>query len=117
MKYLSSLKNKNLSNQICLLRVDFNLTDDDLRKQKIPLRIKSALPTIKFLLGKGAKVVILSHRGRPKEASDKQQATRVYTLKPFVKILSKLLKKSVQFIDFKKDFKTIKTIIKISPRG
>ena len=117
MKYLSSLKNKNLSNQICLLRVDFNLTDDDLRKQKIPLRIKSALPTIKFLLGKGAKVVILSHRGRPKEASDKRQVTRVYTLKPFVKILSKLLKKSVQFIDFKKDFKTIKTIIKISPRG
>jgi 3-phosphoglycerate kinase len=101
MKYLSSLKNKNLANKICLLRVDFNITDDDLKKQKVPLRMQAVLPTIKFLIKRRAKVVILSHRGRPKEASDKQQATRVYTLKPFVKILSKLLKKPVSFITLK----------------
>jgi len=69
MKFLSHLKNKDLANQTCLLRVDFNLTDDDLKKQKIPLRIKSVLPTIKFLIKKRAKVVILSHRGRPEKVS------------------------------------------------
>ena len=117
MKYLSSLKNKNLANKICLLRVDFNLTDDDLRKQKNHLRTKSVLPTIKFLLNKGAKVVILSHRGRPAKVSNIKYQVSNFTLKPFARILSKLLKKSVQFIDFKKDFKTIKAIVKINPRG
>ena len=96
MKYLSSLKNKNLSDQICLLRVDFNLTDDDLKKQKVPLRIKSVLPTIKFLINRGAKVVILSHRGRPNKTKIKN-----LSLGPFIKIISSLLKKSVNFISLK----------------
>jgi len=96
MKYLSSLKNKNLSDQICLLRVDFNLTDDDLKKQKVPLRIKSVLPTIKFLINRGAKVVILSHRGRPNKTK-----TKNFSLRPFIKIISSLLKKSVNFISLK----------------
>lgn len=104
MKYLSSLKNKNLSNQTCLLRVDFNLTDDDLKKQKVPLRIKSVLPTIKFLLNRGAKVIILSHRGRPVKVSNIKYQVSNYTLKPFARILSRLLKKPVRFIDFKKGF-------------
>ena len=100
MKYLSSLKNKNLFQQICLLRVDFNLTDDDLKKQKVPLRIQAILPTIKFLLDKRAKVVILSHRGRPLKVSSFKFQVSSYTLRPFARILSKLLKKPVKFIDF-----------------
>ena len=104
MKYLYSLKNKNLSNQICLLRVDFNLTDDDLKKQEIPLRMRTVLPTIKFLLDKGAKVVILSHRGRPKSARRTNSEFRIknleFSLKPFTGLLSKLLKKTVKFVNF-----------------
>ena len=112
MKFLNSLKNKNLTGKICLLRVDFNITDADLRRyqrgltRRIPLRIESILPTIKFLTKRGAKVVILSHRGRPRSRinADKNADLRGYTLKPFAKIISQSLKKPVHFIDFKKGF-------------
>lgn len=91
------------------MRVDLNLTDDDLKKQKNHLRIEAVLPTIKFLISRGAKVVILSHRGRPQ--SHKRQ--KGFSLKPFAKILSKFLKKQVYFIN-SFDFNHIKTKIKNS---
>jgi len=125
MKYLSSFKNKNLANKICLLRSDFNIEDTDLHGYENgltripPLRISAILPTIQFLLKGGAKVVILSHRGRPEinlksPASAKAPAGRQisnlknFSLKPFAKILSKLLKKPVRFIDFDKKTNFIK---------
>lgn len=86
-----------------------NLTADDLKKQKKHLRIEAVLPTIKFLIGRGAKVVILSHRGRPQ--SHKRQ--KGFSLKPFAKILSKFLKKPVYFIN-NFDFNDIKREIKNS---
>ncbi len=102
MKYLSSFKNKNLSKETCLLRVDFNIQDTELSAKN--LRIKSVLPTIKFLINRGAKVIILSHRGRPQKVSGIRYQVPSYTLKPFARILSKLFKKPVRFIDFKKGF-------------
>lgn len=127
MKYLTSLKKKDLSKEICLLRVDFNITNAELRgmmrrtTRKLHPRLAAVLPTIKFLIKRGAKVIILSHRGRPNlkfPISNYQlPISKEFTLKLFAKILSKLLKKSVQFIDFKKDFKTIKTIIKNALTG
>ena len=124
MKFLSELKNKNLSNRICLLRVDFNINDADLRglrppkvtssaegglkrgftRNNIHPRILAVLPTIKFLIKRGAKVVILSHRGRPPKVSSSKFQVSSYTLRPFARILSKLLKKPVCFIDFRKGF-------------
>ncbi|MEK7555298.1 MAG: phosphoglycerate kinase [Patescibacteria group bacterium] len=102
MKFLSDLKQKNLRDKTCLLRVDFNIQNVDLRRysQKAPFRIEAVLPTIKFLTSRGAKVVILSHRGRPKGANLAQKAGRPtsLSLKPFVKILSSLLKNPVNFI-------------------
>lgn len=100
MKYLTSLKNKDLSKEICLLRVDFNITNAELSGMmrrttwKLHPRLAAVLPTIKFLIKRGAKVIILSHRGRP-EIKQKE-----FSLKLFAKILSKLLNKPVQFIDF-----------------
>ena len=133
MKYLSSLKNKNLPNKICLLRVDLNLasaelhrTNAELRRKKfrvsqrevsVNLRLTGVLPTIKFLIGRGAKVVILSHRGRPTKVQSSKFKVQSYTLKPFTATLSKLLKKPVKFIDLKKDFKAVKTIIKKAPKS
>ncbi len=153
MKYLSSLKDKNLSKQICLLRLDFNITNADLRgyqrgfiprinlcgglTRKTPLRLQSVLPTIKFLIERGAKVMILSHRGRPKikskipacakaSAGRKNQKSKIQfkiqndlSLKPFVKILSKLLKKPIHFITLKELGLINKTREKIknSPAG
>ena len=107
MKYLSSLKNKNLSGKTCLLRVDFNIQDGDLKNS---LRIKSVLPTIKFLTERGARVVILSHRGRP----NKHQKN--FSLKSTAQLLSKILKRKIIFInDF--NFAAIKKKINNSPAG
>ncbi len=122
MKFLSFLAKKDLQNKICLLRVDFNIQKTDLSKNH--LRISAILPTINFLLKNKAKVVILSHRGRPIKSKISRltitgtQKSQKYSLKPFVKILSSLLKKSVYFIDFKKEFNVseIKKIIN-SPAG
>ncbi|MDI6717833.1 MAG: phosphoglycerate kinase [Patescibacteria group bacterium] len=94
MKFLSSLRQKNLKNKICLLRVDFNIKDSELNKNN--LRIRAVLPTIKYLIKNGAKVVVLSHRGRP------ENHIKQLSLKPFVKILRKLLKTSASFIELGK---------------
>ncbi len=89
MKFLSDLKSKNLSNKIGLLRVDFNIEEGE-SIEKSP-RFINAVNTIKFLNNYGAKVVILSHRGRPRKKDNS------LSLKPFIKKLSTALKKTVYF--------------------
>jgi len=107
MKSLVSLKNKNLAKKICLLRVDLNIEDEDLKRwqknhKNTPFRIQAVLPTIKFLIDRGAMVVILSHRGRPQISSKFKVQSSKFTLRPFTKIISKLL-----FILDKSFFSTI----------
>ncbi len=74
-----------------LVRVDFNvpmkdgvITDDT--------RITAAIPTIAYLIDKGAAVVLCSHLGRPKGGPDPK-----YSLEPVAKHLGKLLGKKVAF--------------------
>ncbi len=98
MKFLKLLNKKDLFGKICLLRVDLNIAE---REAKNSPRINGILPTIKFLTNNGAKVIILSHRGRPKNFDKKQ------SLRPFAGVLLKLLNKQVHFINFnigKSDF-------------
>ena len=73
-------------------RCDFNvpikdgvITDDT--------RIVAALPTIKYLIKNGAKIVLMSHRGRPKGEPNED-----YSLKPVAKRLSELLDINVKFL-------------------
>ena len=85
MKLLSSLKNKNLSKETCLLRVDFNISEKDNNNP----RLETALPTLKFLIEKKSKIVILSHRG---------SFGKRLSLRPFADIVSKKLKQKINFI-------------------
>lgn len=77
-----------------LVRCDFNVPLDDDLKITDDTRIKAALPTIEYLRDHGAKVVIMSHLGRPKgEANPK------YSLLPAAVRLGELLGKDVVFAD------------------
>lgn len=81
-----SIQDVDVQGKRVLVRVDFNVPVDENRKVTDDTRIRAALPTIKYLTGKGAKVILVSHFGRPKgQVNDK------YRLDPVVGRLSELL--------------------------
>ena len=79
----------------CLVRVDFNvpLTEKDgVMVITDATRIEETLPTLKYLIAKGAKVILCSHLGRPKGQVDPKQS-----LRPVAAALSDLLGVPVGF--------------------
>ena len=89
---LRDLPPQALDGKRALVRVDFNVplkngtVSDD-------TRLRASLPTIQYLREKGARVVLLSHLGRPKGGPDPQ-----YSLKQIVRDLETLLGAPVEFI-------------------
>lgn len=92
MAFASIEKVRSLKNKRVLVRVDFNVPLEK-GKVKEDYRIKAAIPTINFLLERGAKVIIMSHLGDPKGKIDPE-----LSLKPIAKCLSQLIKRPVAFV-------------------
>jgi phosphoglycerate kinase len=88
---LRDLPPEALDGRRALVRVDFNVPLKDGRVTD-ETRIKAALPTIKYLRDKGARVVLLSHLGRPKGPDPK------FSLKQIIRDLERLLGAPVEFI-------------------
>ncbi|MGI5896336.1 MAG: phosphoglycerate kinase [Oscillospiraceae bacterium] len=84
-----SIEDIDVSNKRVLARCDFNvpLKDGVITNDK---RIVAALPTIKYLMEHGAKLILCSHLGRPKEGWEPE-----FSLAPVAKRLSELLGKEV----------------------
>ena len=82
----------NFGGKRVLVRCDFNVPLSPEGKISDDFRIKKTLPTIKYLIKKKAKVILISHLGRPKGRQEK------YSLKPVAKKLERLLKKKVKFL-------------------
>ncbi|MEA4882601.1 MAG: phosphoglycerate kinase [Clostridia bacterium] len=76
------------------VRVDFNVPMDDGRRITDDRRIAAAVPTIKDLAGRGAKVILASHLGRPKGKFDPSA-----TMDPIAVRLSELLGSPVRKLD------------------
>lgn len=86
-----TVRDVELSGKRVVMRVDFNVPIEN-GKITDDTRIVESLPTIQYALEKGAKVILLSHLGRPKGI------TPEFSLKPVAERLSQLLGKSVQFV-------------------
>jgi len=89
---LRDLPPQALDGKRALVRVDFNVPLRDGRVADAT-RLRAALPTIAYLREKGARVVLLSHLGRPKGGPDPQ-----YSLRQIVRDLEDLLGAPVEFI-------------------
>ena len=87
---LASLNAGDLSGKRVLVRVDFNVPLNDAGAITDDTRIRAALPTINDLIGKGAKVILSAHFGRPKG-----QVNDAMRLTPVAARLSELLGKPV----------------------
>ena len=77
-----------------LVRCDFNVPMDETGNITDDTRIKAALETIRYLLSQGAKVILMSHLGRPKGMPNK-----AYSLKPVAERLAALLEQPVLFAE------------------
>ena len=86
-------KDRNIEGKRVLLRVDFNvpLNDGSITETS---RIQKVLPTIKSLINKKAKIIIISHLGRPKG-----KIVSELSLEPIAKKLSNFLNQNVVFLN------------------
>lgn len=92
---MKTINNINLSNKRVILRLDLNVPIKD----NIILddtRIVKSLKTLKYVIDRARKVIILSHLGRVKTIEDKEK----YSLKIVCDYLSKLIKKEIAFCDY-----------------
>jgi phosphoglycerate kinase len=92
---------KNLKNKKVLVRVDFNVPvgDDGIVDSKEDWRIKAALPTIKYLLEKEAKIILMAHLERPGKYQVSSIKYQACSLKPIANRLEELLSCEIKFID------------------
>jgi phosphoglycerate kinase len=86
-----SISDLDLAGKGCFLRVDFNVPLDDQGAITEDNRIRAALPSIKYALERGARLILASHLGRPKGKPDPR-----YSLKPAATRLAELLGREVR---------------------
>jgi phosphoglycerate kinase len=82
---MQTIDNFNFAGKKAFVRVDFNVPLDENFNITDDTRMRAALPTLKKILADGGSVIIGSHLGRPKGATDK------FSLKYILKHLSELL--------------------------
>ena len=90
------MKDLNLAGARILIREDLNVPIKE-GAVSSDARIRAALPTIQYAMKAGAKVMLMSHLGRPEEGASAED-NAAYTLAPVAAHLSKLLAKDVSLV-------------------
>lgn len=93
-----------------LVRVDFNVPMDENKNITDDTRIRAAIPTIRYLMEQGAKVILASHLGRPKG-----QANPKYSLAPVAVRLSSLLGAPVEMAGDCVGEEVKQSVVKLEP--
>jgi len=91
---IKDLNKDQLASKRVLVRVDFNIPLNEKLEITNDTRIKAALPTINYLISHQAKVILMSHLGRPKG-----KVVEKLRLDPVAKRLSELLKQNVKKVN------------------
>ena len=88
-----SISDVDVQGKVVLMRVDFNVPQDDSGAITDDRRIRMALPSIESVINRGGKLVLMSHLGRPKGKGPEPE----FTLKPTADRLAQLINKPVAF--------------------
>lgn len=88
-----TIKDVPIDNKTVLVRVDYNVPLDEDGKIADDFRIQASLGTIRYLMKRGCKVVLISHLGRPEGREEK------FSLAPVAKRLGELLGKKAIFVE------------------
>ena len=91
---IKTVKDIDVAGKRCFVRCDFNVPVDPNGTITDQTRIIGALPTIKYLVENGAKIILASHLGRPKG-----QKNPAMSLKPVATALAEKLGKPVTFVE------------------
>jgi len=91
IKYIDQL---DLKGKRVLIRVDYNVPYDDKMNITDDTRIKATIPTLNYCIENKAKIILISHLGRPKG-----KIVPEMSLKPVAERLSSIVKKEIKFID------------------
>jgi phosphoglycerate kinase len=91
---VSDLDKSDLEGKRVLVRADLNVPLDKNQKITDDTRIRAAIPTLKYLTENGARVLLTSHLGRPKDGPEDK-----FRLTPVVPRLSELLGTNVEKVD------------------
>jgi len=91
---MKSITEVEIKGKKVLIRVDFNVPVDDKGMITDDTRIKAHIRTINYCLDNNAKIILMSHMGRPKG-----QRVEKLSLKPVATVLSKLLGRDVLFVN------------------
>jgi len=88
---LKNIRDLDIKGKKLLIRVDFNVPLDEQGNITDDIRIRGVLPTINHALDEDAKIIIISHMGRPKG-----QRVEKFSMAPAAKRLSRLISKDVK---------------------
>ena len=90
-----TIQDTDVAGKKVLMRVDFNVPLDDNLDVTDDRRIAMALPSIRSVIDRGGKLILMSHCGRPKMGEDNSK----YSLQPAAKRLAELLDLDVKFAE------------------
>jgi phosphoglycerate kinase len=92
---IKSIEDFALEDKRLFLRLDLNVPLDDQQKITDDTRIVAALPTIRYAIDKGAKIILASHLGRPKGPDPEKK----FSLEPVAAYLNDVLKKEIILVE------------------